>query len=107
MTKTENSGFLKTWKDDRGFGFIKPDDGSEDIFIHISSLQNSPRRPYRGDTIHYQIEHSDDGRSKAINASIEGVDNIPKTETGSNKWLWITAIFMGLIGTAAAIFFTR
>ena len=104
MTTIENKGFLKTWKDDRGFGFIKPEDGSDDIFIHISSLNGSSRRPYRGDTIFYQVEQSDDGKSKAVNARIEGVEIIVDETSGSKKWLWITAAILGLISAVAAAY---
>ena len=106
MTNTENKGFLKTWKDDRGFGFIKPEDDSDDIFIHISSLKGSTRRPYRGDTIFYQVEHSDDGKSKAVNARIEGVEIVPDNESISKKWLWIIAAALGLVSAAAAAYFS-
>lgn len=104
MVKTENKGFLKTWKDDRGFGFIKPDDGSDDIFIHVSALKGSVRRPFRGDTIFYQIEHSNDGKSKAVNARIEGVEAYVSKESANKKWMWIIAATLGLVSAAAAAF---
>ncbi|MCK4840445.1 MAG: cold shock domain-containing protein [Methylococcales bacterium] len=102
MAKQENKGVLKTWKDDRGFGFIKPDDGSDDIFIHISALKRSARRPYRGETIFYQIEQADDGKSKAVNAYIEGVEVV---STQSKKWIWIVAVALGLVSAAVAAAF--
>ncbi|MGZ5049666.1 MAG: cold shock domain-containing protein [Methylobacter sp.] len=73
MAKTTIKGVLKTWKEDRGFGFISPDDGGKDIFIHISALKGAGRRPLTGDIIHYQVAKDSGGKLKAVNASIEGV----------------------------------
>ncbi|PAY05444.1 cold-shock protein [Bradyrhizobium sp. UFLA03-84] len=32
------TGTIKKWIDERGFGFVKPDDGGADVFLHISAL---------------------------------------------------------------------
>jgi cold shock CspA family protein len=101
MTIKESKGFLKTWKDDRGFGFIKPEDGSEDIFIHITALSTMARRPFRGDTIYYQVEEDQEGKRKAVNARIEGVANV-EDKGVSKKWLWIIAAILGLVSASAA-----
>ena len=45
VTRKTVTGVLKTWKEDRGFGFIKPNDGGKDIFIHISALDGESPRP--------------------------------------------------------------
>jgi len=73
-TQTE-TGTIAAWKDDRGFGFIRTasNNKEDDIFIHISSLNNMSRRPRIGDVIHYDITE-ENGKSKAINAIIEGVE---------------------------------
>ncbi|MFA5923613.1 MAG: cold shock domain-containing protein [Methylococcaceae bacterium] len=81
MTKRMVKGVLKTWKEDRGFGFIRPDDGGKDIFIHISALKEVGRRPIMGDVIYYQIAKDNRGKYKAINAQIEGV-NIAEDKAG-------------------------
>jgi CspA family cold shock protein len=73
MSKKMVKGVLKTWKEDRGFGFIKPDDDGKDIFIHISALKGVSRRPITGDVIYYQIARDSRGKYKAINAQIEGL----------------------------------
>ncbi len=67
-------GRLKTWKDERGFGFIKPDDGSKEVFLHISALKGTSRRPKAGDIILYELATESDGKIRASNASIQGVE---------------------------------
>ncbi|WP_346290111.1 cold shock domain-containing protein [Sphaerothrix gracilis] len=49
MKPVLHKGKLTTWKDDRGFGFIKPEDGGKEVFLHISALTKAGRRPQVGD----------------------------------------------------------
>ena len=108
MTRKTVQGVLKTWKEDRGFGFLKPDDGSKDIFMHISALDSSSRRPVTGDIIHYQITRDQRGKFKAINAQIEGVvitNKTPeKTETTLNKGVLIGIVLTVVALISASIF---
>lgn len=101
----ETKGVLKTWKDDRGFGFIKPDDGSDDIFIHISALKGFVRRPYRGDVIYYEVEQSEDGKSKAVNARIEGVEKAKEEETHSKFGIGLSIAVIIIFAAAVGLYF--
>ena len=69
-------GKLVRWLDDKGFGFIKPENGKDDIFIHISALRGMSRKPVIGDVIHYQISFDAKGKTRAVNAKIEGVSQV-------------------------------
>lgn len=58
-------GRVTTWKDDRGFGFITPDSGGEQIFFHISSFSGRRRRPDVSDLVSYEISVEGQGRPQA------------------------------------------
>lgn len=107
MAKTVYKGVLKTWKDDRGFGFIQPDNGDKDIFVHISSLKGMARRPYRGDILHYQVAQDEKGKFKAIDVRIEGVAYQPKAKTFSGWWLWLSALILALGSAAVAAYLQK
>ena len=66
-------GKLIRWIDAKGFGFIKPDKGKGDIFIHITAFKGMGRKPVIGDIIHYEIGTDTNGKTRAVNAKIEGV----------------------------------
>jgi len=104
MTKTMIKGVLKTWKEDRGFGFISPDDGGKDIFIHISALKGASRRPVTGDVIHYQVARDNRGKFKAVNAHIEGVTMQEQKTAGFFRTReGITLIVLALVAIVAAV----
>ena len=67
-------GVLVRWNDEKGFGFIQPEkNAAQDVFIHISVLKKMARKPIVGDSILFQTEVQNDGKRKAVIASIEGV----------------------------------
>lgn len=103
MKPVLHKGQLATWKDDKGFGFIKPDDGSKEVFLHISALKKAGCRPEVGDTIFYHLTTQADGKICAFKATIEGVAVRPLPTHRANKRGVET-----IIGTAiiAAGFFT-
>lgn len=71
MKPVTKQGKLVSWKDDRGFGFIQPDDGSQTVFLHISAIQGAGRRPTVGDRIHYESVVQADGKLRAVSAFLQ------------------------------------
>ncbi|EKV00697.1 cold shock protein [Leptolyngbya sp. PCC 7375] len=66
-------GQLITWKEGRGFGFIKAHHGGKDVFLHISALPENSPHPKVGDTILYQRVITPKGKVRAAKASIAGI----------------------------------
>lgn len=62
-----DQGRLTNWNDDKGFGFVTPDEGGLRAFVHIRSFSHRPRRPRNGDVITYQLAWDKDGRPRAEN----------------------------------------
>jgi|GEM_PF-5163524 len=62
MKPKTHKGQLTVWKDEGGFGFIKPDHGDQNVFLHITGLKNPNRRPQVGDIIRYQVTVGNKGK---------------------------------------------
>jgi uncharacterized membrane protein YsdA (DUF1294 family)/cold shock CspA family protein len=84
-------GKVKTWQDRKGFGFIEPDDGSEDMFLHISDIPNK-QKPSIGEKVQYQIGAGRNNKDKAINVRLESQGLASKNKTSASN----IATFLGL-----------
>eukprot|EP00421_Protoceratium_reticulatum_P020071 CAMPEP_0168381118 /NCGR_PEP_ID=MMETSP0228-20121227/12712_1 /TAXON_ID=133427 /ORGANISM="Protoceratium reticulatum, Strain CCCM 535 (=CCMP 1889)" /LENGTH=76 /DNA_ID=CAMNT_0008394207 /DNA_START=51 /DNA_END=277 /DNA_ORIENTATION=+ len=69
------SGVMKRWNDEKGYGFIRPDDGGEDVFLHRSALPQG-EEINDGDALRFDVSYDEQkGKTKASNASIVGGGN--------------------------------
>ena len=59
------TGTVKFFNQEKGFGFIAPDDGGKDVFVHVSALQQSGVGTIdQGDKVTFDIEDDPRGRGK-------------------------------------------
>ncbi|MDD2467013.1 MAG: DUF1294 domain-containing protein [Desulfobulbus sp.] len=58
-------GKVIKWKNDKGFGFIKPTKGMADIFFHENFLLNQSRRPTIGEEVSFEIATNPEGKQRA------------------------------------------
>ncbi|KGF72579.1 DNA-binding protein [Neosynechococcus sphagnicola sy1] len=106
MKPALQKGQLTTWKDDRGFGFIKPDNGVKEVFLHISALKGASLRPKVGDTILYEKVAEPDGKIRAARASIKGVVPQPLPTKRKNRKGSLLETFVGVVILAAIALIT-
>ena len=58
-------GKIAKWNDERGFGFISSSEGGDSVFLHISSLPRSDRRPKVNEAVSYTPAFDSQGRPRA------------------------------------------
>lgn len=59
-------GTLATWNDARGFGFITPAQGVEQVFVHISAFPRDGTRPRVGEPVSFDMDTDPRGRKRAL-----------------------------------------
>jgi CspA family cold shock protein len=65
------NGTVKWFNATKGFGFIEPEGGRKDVFVHISALERSGIRSLAdGAKVTFDIEAGRDGRESAINLAL-------------------------------------
>jgi len=63
------TGTVKFFNNDKGFGFIRPDDGSRDVFVHVSAVTRSGLNTLsEGQRVSFDVEPDQRGKGpKAVN----------------------------------------
>src|SRR5215813_4135146 len=69
------TGRLRTWHEDRGFGFIAPADGGRELFVHISAFPRDGARPTVGELLSYEVAPGKGGKQQAIRVQRRALGN--------------------------------
>ena len=65
------NGTVKWFNATKGFGFIQPDEGGKDVFVHITALQRAGLAGLDdGQKVSFELEAGRDGRSSATNLEL-------------------------------------
>ena len=62
-----SNGTVKFFNEGKGFGFITPDDGGKDVFVHVNGLNGTSIN--EGDSVSYDVEEGQKGLN-AVNVSL-------------------------------------
>ena len=65
------TGTVKWFNPVKGYGFIQPEDGSKDAFVHISAVERAGLNELReGQVVEYELQQGPKGRSSAENLKV-------------------------------------
>ncbi len=65
------TGTVKWFNPVKGYGFIEPEDGSKDVFVHISAVESAGLNSLsEGQKVSYELQPGQNGKSSAENLSI-------------------------------------
>ena len=65
------NGTVKWFNATKGFGFIAPEGGSKDVFVHVTALERAGIRGLDdGQAVTFDVESGRDGRESAINLAL-------------------------------------
>jgi CspA family cold shock protein len=70
---TMTTGIVKFFNTTTGYGFIQPEDGSKDAFVHISAVERAGLRTLsEGQKVSYELQQGKNGKSSAENLKLIG-----------------------------------
>ena len=70
-TNRMSQGTVKWFNTQKGYGFIDPDDSGNDVFVHITAVQNSGLNGLNeGQKVTYELEEQRNGKMAAVNLEI-------------------------------------
>jgi CspA family cold shock protein len=66
-----SSGTVKWFNAQKGYGFIQPEDGSKDVFVHISAVEAAGLRGLNeGQKVSFELERGQQGKTSAVNLKV-------------------------------------
>ena len=67
------NGIVKWFNPTKGFGFIQPEQGGNDVFVHISAVERAGLSTLNeGQNVSYELSTNKEGRTSAVNLQLQG-----------------------------------
>jgi len=95
-------GRIKSWNEAGGFGFIRWNGGSDEVYVHITAFAEKGRRPQAGDIVSYSVGRDANGRHRAEQVAFAGQPEAVRGKSGL-PWFAMLAVTLG-IGICVVLF---
>lgn len=101
-------GKITTWKDEQGYGFITPDNGGPQVFVHIKAFLDGRTRPVANDAVSFELTKDEQGRPQAKYVRRGGATFRFRSINKSNAAIYVcVAMFLGALAVLALIDYLR
>ena len=81
------TGTVKWFNATKGYGFIEPEDGSKDAFVHVSAVERAGLGTLReGQRVRFEIQPGRDGKSSAEELSVIDYTSPPSLPGAETPW---------------------
>lgn len=100
-------GRITTWKDDKGFGFITPNGGGAQVFVHFNSFANRQRRPAGNEIVTYELNVDGRGRPQAAAVAFVGEQATAPSRSSGQSTIPLLFALCFLVFVAASAFSGR
>lgn len=98
-------GKIISWNQQKGFGFISPDNGGDDVFFHVSALTDKQSRPHIQEPVNFTLGTDSKGRLSANNvAFVNAHSGLDKYTAPFSKAQWFSVIFLGFVALSIVLF---
>jgi uncharacterized membrane protein YsdA (DUF1294 family)/cold shock CspA family protein len=97
-------GTISKWNDEKGFGFITPNSGGKQIFIHINEFSREHKRPIQGISVNYNTSTDARGRSCAVDVSpLAGHKKVSRADRQLLSSILLSGAFFAILGILVAM----
>ena len=89
-------GTIKSWNDERGFGFIEPTQGDQEIFVHIKAFAARSGRPQVGEQVTFEVDVNPEGKKRAKRVQPVRIPQAPGRRLNNSPARWGAASFFAI-----------
>jgi len=103
-----SKGKITFWKGNKGYGFITPDSGAKQVFVHINAFADKNQRPQINQLVSFSLSTDKQGRPCAVNVTRPGEQAPKMIKGGNSSWSFKSvALLVVVIIIAAALAYSK